>query len=496
MENLPEEIKIKIFRRLDCKSLKEAASVCKDWRNTILTSRELMKTMKFHFYSVPLQINFLRTYGAALSNFTVGQLHYTFVINMSYRDLSDALQTVNNVELLTFRNVELSKRLRRVPTFNFHLLNKVIFNGYVQDQGGQILKMLKHCTPKECEVTAHSELFSEGYQRWVQSQQKLETLTLDFSTIVEFLRTLNFDQPLVKLKKLNLDIYLGHLDSDCIKNSKKYFKQQDQLEEIRLKVSDWNSSLNNIRREQSFNEVLFQVENLKKIWMRNDLHLEYCRYDFNVTNKSVEELDLMFSDPGTMPQYIQCFPHLKSLKIKLIGYKRDFLKSSVLKDIQTSLLHLRKLKLATTTMKLDETPIKFQNLLKLTFIRCKLDPANWKLLVDRLPFIEKLVLDLFKLTDESAEPIANWTNLREIAFQCGYYETGLIEIVKKCPKLKKLEVSKSMKADFESELENSQIETKISRKSVITKYTPFYDLRRTFKNNRADYFDFEICTEV
>lgn len=472
MEFLPIELHYKICRFLDKKSLINMASTCKGWRDFILLTPELMLCFHFYLTNIETQLDFYVKFGRGMSYVTIGRdlpgyqnFNRSSTLNLGRGKLKQLLGSIPNVKELELKSVNIPKIGSTVPEITLNRLEKLkLVDNSNNYRVFFYLSSTRSILVYTCEIhITYDEInyfHDPGYWRWLNSQSNLKTINLvGFSAIAQFSKYFDVAEVKFNLEKLVLQGSVFH-DGSCEFNLiglVEFLKKQNLIREI--SIENFERVYDDVGRF-SITNLIAQITKMPSVKV---LNLKYSDDSFvlNVTepNHNLEQLSV--SNAKNIDKYFDQYPGIQCFKWAETNYTNIRQITEVLNMASTKLVELRKLKLHGFDLHSVFTSAKFSKMEKISLAMCRLDPNDWKLLVENLPMIKELVLDYFCLLNESVGHIKNWRYLKLIKFKCGYYERGMIHILSKCHFLKKIKISPTMKFHLQDELQYTDLSIEI-----------------------------------
>lgn len=479
--SLPKEVSENIFAYLDHKSLLEASAVCKDWRGTILNSKKLVKHIDFELTNFSEQAPFLVEHGRAFSKVSIGTSKSWLKrspITLGYGDLRNLFQYVCNIKELEINKFRPSNSDKFLNLDLAHL-KKITINDNANNS--RVYNFLAFCKPTELvsnigNVNRDITYFPSNFWSWLDAQAYLKDLTLTDYAIIEFFKEANAAGLNIKLKKLTLSTSYSRerFDEINLETLLDFLKKQNEIEEMDLRFFNIIASGNYMfedLKEPLYNQILFNMQSLKSLSIKGemigDTNIPQVNRNLNIEKLTLEKISLR-----SVEKFYTFFPYIKNLKIVQSNLHPPVESSQIMRHLKliSNLWKLEKLKLSHFSLISTLHGVQFQYLKKIKMVKCQMTEDDWLLLTNNCRMVEVLILDLFKISNDSVRQFVNWRNLKKLEFRCGYYQNGLTEILMGCPGLKQLNLSISMKRRFWDHLRKANWKIGLAAKSVESDY--------------------------
>lgn len=341
MEKFPNEIFLNIFDYLDRADLKEVLSVCKRFRELIISSRPLMRKLPMNLSKNWInKIEFAGDFGDFVKT-----LKMDFCSFDSIEEFKSILNLFPNVEKLKINYIyikqppiELTAQREAAPRpiqpadddVAFECLKSVEiaskFWGYITQLDMKILNHLNTDNLEELLIKLPMQKFSPDFISFLCRQRKLKTLQvfdefIDSFLFDDFTESLTYNNFISSLFEIDLSERVSfqlkkfaiHYRGDHHENFTKFLSTQNELEEIELKAYEDNF----VRFKITFD--LMKDFRVRKLCIPLELVPANTVNDVSrYVNPHVQHLRLngYNNDPVLFNLMLKIFPNLKSIHLE------------------------------------------------------------------------------------------------------------------------------------------------------------------------------------
>jgi hypothetical protein len=313
MESLPEEMKTEIFSYLDQSSLKTSASVCTNWRSTVLGSSHLLRKTKLRIHDFKKQKKFIKSAGKSFRTVCIKQKE-NGQKKCSRSELLAILRGIANV-----RNLELSGDFlgfdeRKVSNLELKHLKELTLSESANSS--RISKILKNAKLQKLTLNCSGSFkkLDKHFESWLMGQERLEELTIKEQALKIFRKQFPANKSKIQLRKLTLEV-TSRLRNTSMTNIQRnllsFCQSQRSLEEVVLSFG-FHSGVGD-----GIIAPLLESRGFRKLTLRDIDGLPVIQ---SSSNETLEDLCVEFSKFGGYTQRWQTLAKLRQLKHLEISY--------------------------------------------------------------------------------------------------------------------------------------------------------------------------------
>ncbi len=239
-------MKTEIFSYLDQNSLKTSASVCTNWRSTVLSSSHLLRKTKLRIHDFKQQKKFIKSAGKSFRTVCIKQKE-NGQNKCSRSELLAIHRGIANMRNLEVSGDSLGFDERKVSNLELKHLKELTLNDSANSS--RISKILKNVKLQKLTLNCSGnwQKLDKHFESWLMGQERLEELHIKEQALKIFCKEFPANKLKVQLRKLTFEVRRFHelrlVNSSLIniqRNIINFCQSQRSLEEVVLSVS-WNN---------------------------------------------------------------------------------------------------------------------------------------------------------------------------------------------------------------------------------------------------------------
>ncbi|CAO1402251.1 unnamed protein product [Diamesa serratosioi] len=343
MDDIPNEIVLKVLNRLEPSDLIISLNVCKRFREMIISSSKLMRklplTLNKNWFN---KIEFATEFGEYLK-----ELRMNYCAFDSFEEFKSIINLFPKIEILKINYIyikqppfELTQRTSQQTPEDREEYEDISFNnlrcleisskfwGYITQVDGKILKHLSCDKIEHLKIHLPMQKISTDFVDFLCKQKKLKSLQvyddfIDSFVFDDFIDSFTYNDFISSLFEIDLSTRVSfqlkklaiHYRGDHRENFQKFLNSQSDLEELDIRKYDDN-----------FSKFKLKFELIRHFRVRKlSLPLELIPSNFladveQFVNPNVQELTLMGvnNDPVLFDLLMKLFPNLKFLRLEYL----------------------------------------------------------------------------------------------------------------------------------------------------------------------------------
>ena len=343
MDDIPNEIILKVLNGLERNDLITSLNVCKKFRELIISSSKLMRklplTLKKNWFD---KIEFAGDFGGFLK-----ELHMNYCAFDSFEEFKSIINLFPKIEILKINYIsikqpsfELTQRTSQQTQEDIEEDENISFNnlrcvdisskfwGYITQIDGKILKHLSSDKIEHLKIHLPMQKISTDFIDFLCKQNNLKSLEvyddfIDSFVFDDFIESFTYNDIISSLFEIDLSTRVSfqlkklaiHYRGDHRENFQKFLNSQLDLDELEIRKYDDNF----IKFKLTFE--LIRSFRVRKLSLPLDLIPSNILTDVErFVNTNVEELTLkgINNDPVLFHLLLKLFPNLKLLRLEYL----------------------------------------------------------------------------------------------------------------------------------------------------------------------------------